>query len=228
MPRSSAVSSRCSSISRASKIRSRSLRGLQRTLRSAPRYPHQGFRARGRGRTFESLHRRSFSCPIKRSISSTKRAAKLRTEIDSMPQELDEASRPHHATRDRTSKRSTKNRRRRIEAPVSKTASKKRLAELRSGTDVHQSALAGRERFGSPNVCARLRRADRTARKIEIDQAERPIRSQSGRAELALRQAHGFGTRQLQAKPKLTSAATAARSSAQRRSRTKSDVSPMW
>ena len=77
------------------------LRGLQRAVRGAPRRAHQGRGAGGGGGTFATATSRTASCRTKRSTWWTRRRRKLRTEIDSMPAELDEIAAPHHAARNR-------------------------------------------------------------------------------------------------------------------------------
>ena len=62
-------------------------------LRSAPRRAHQGRGAGGGGGAFATATSRTASCRTRRSTWWTKRRARLRTEIDSMPAELDETRR---------------------------------------------------------------------------------------------------------------------------------------
>ncbi len=59
-------------------------------LRSASRRAHQGRGAGGRGGAVATATSPTASCPTRPSTWWTRRRAKLRTEIDSMPAELDE------------------------------------------------------------------------------------------------------------------------------------------
>ena len=56
-----------------------------RALRGAPRRAHPGRRARRRGHALRTATSPTASCPTRRSTWSTRRARRIRTEIDSMP-----------------------------------------------------------------------------------------------------------------------------------------------
>ena len=62
-------------------------------LRGAPRRAHPGRRAGRRGRRSRTATSPTASCPTRPSTWSTRPAAMIRTEIDSMPAELDEVTR---------------------------------------------------------------------------------------------------------------------------------------
>ena len=102
-------------------------------------------------------------------------AAKLRTEIDSMPAELDEVDAPHHAARDRArgaaARRTTPPRSERLEKLEKELADLARRAR-------RAAARAGR-RKRTRVADARADCASRSSRrKVEIEQAERAVRSE--------------------------------------------------
>ncbi len=158
------------------------LRGLQGEVRSASRRAHQGCRAR-RGRDAEQpLHHRPLLAGQGDRSWSTKSAAKLRTEIDSMPQELDEVSRRMmqlEIEREALRKESDDASRRRLEQL------EKELASLARRSDAPAHALGrGEERRRQAALAARSDRADEGADRT----GRASVRSQQSR-RAALRHA---------------------------------------
>ena len=112
------------------------LRGLARALRSAPRRAHQGRRAGGRGRAVQPLHHRPLPARQSHRPGGRSRRRSLRTEIDSMPAELDEITR-------RTMQLEIEREALKKETDA---ASRERLAEARKGTGRPAQSTALRSR----------------------------------------------------------------------------------
>ena len=150
-------------------------------IRGAPRRAHQGRRARCGRDAEQPLHHRSLP-PDKAIDLVDESAAKLRTEIDSMPQELDEVSRrvlQLEIEREALRKENDDASRRRLEQL------EKELADAARGPDAAAHALGrGEERRGQAALAARSDRADEGADRT----GRASVRSQQGR-RAALRHA---------------------------------------
>ena len=156
-PRWSAASSRCWSTSRPSRTRSRSCAACASATRCttacASRTPRWS-----RPRCCRNRYITDRFLPDKAIDLVDEAAAKLRTEIDSMPAELDEIVAPRHAARDRARGAAEGDGRRRRKSGWSKL--EKELADLKAQADALQAQLAGREGRASQQA-ARAARADR-------------------------------------------------------------------
>ena len=156
------------------------LRGLQGALRGAPRRAHQGRGAGGGGGAVATATSPTAFCRTRRSTWWTKRRRKLRTEIDSMPAELDEIAAAHHAARNRA-RGAEEGERRGFEGAPGKL--EKELADLKAR--IGRAARRVAEREGSRAAAARDLREQIEQTKIEIEQAERAVRPEPrGRAEV--------------------------------------------
>ena len=138
------------------------LRGLQGALRSAPRRAHQGRGAGGGGGAVATATSPTASCRTRPSTWWTRRRRKLRTEIDSMPAELDEISRRIMQLEiEREALRKEK------DAASKERLAKleKELADLKARVRRAEGAVAGGEGRGAAAAdAARADRADRRSR----------------------------------------------------------------
>ena len=166
----SGASSRCWSTSRRSRTRSRSCGGCG-SATSSPRRAHPGRRAR-RGGACRPLHLRPL--PAGQGDRPRRRGcAVIRTEIDSMPQELDELTRrvlQLEIQEAALSKEKDDASKQRLEAL------RKELADLRAEADAHASAVGGRAP-GDPQAAGAARELEQVRRRSRMPSALRPNRA---------------------------------------------------
>ena len=140
-----------------------------RALRSASRRAHQGRGAGGRGRAVAIATSPIAFLPDKAIDLVDEAAAKLRTEIDSMPPELDEVCAPHHAARDRARGAEEGNRQRSSDRAWS---SSKRSWPICANDQATLQARSGSRRKTRSTKLRDLREQIEQT-KVEIEQAER-------------------------------------------------------
>ena len=147
----------------------------QGALRGAPQGGDRRQRARRRGIPQQPLHHRPASCPTRRSTSSTRRASRLKMEIDSSPVEIDELKRAVDRLQDRGA-RAQEGEGRRPRRTGSRSCAPTCAARRRSSTSCRRAGRPRRRR------CTRVGdlKSELNDARIDLDRAMREQRLPGG------------------------------------------------